>query len=205
MSFHWAKRSRIPNIQFLILSSIWTFLMHILSFVDMHHIRSNINPIYIMKIIYCTRILATFWFLSCLCSVNVLRLKIPRIPKYQFLDSHQNMVHILSFVDVHHIRWNITPIYIMKTIYCIRIWATFSLLSCLCSVNVLRAKIPESLNISFWILSRIWTSLMHILSFVDTHHIRWNINPIYIIKTIYRTRIRATFFTLVMYVFCKCP
>ena len=104
-----------------------------------------------------------------------------------------SLMHILSFVDVHHIRWNINPIYIMKTIYCIRIWATFLLLSCLCSVNVLRAKIPESLNISFWILSRIWTSLMHILSFVDTHHIRSNINPVYIMKTIYCTRIRATF------------
>ena len=144
MSFHWAKRSRIPNIQFLILSSIWTFLMHILSFVDMHHIRSNINPIYLMKIIYCTRILATFWFLSCLCSVNVLRVKIPEFLNMSFWTLSRiwtSLMHILSFVDMHHIWSNINPVYIMKTIYCTRIRATFLLWSCMCSVNVLKSYV----------------------------------------------------------------
>ena len=123
-----AKRARIPNIWFLILSRMRTFLMHILSFVDMHNIWSNINPIYIMKTIYCNRIQTIFGF----CHVCV-----------PYMSSGR--------------------------------------------------KYPESPNIRFWILSRIRTSLMHILSFVDMHHIWSNMNPVCNMKTKYCIGIRATF------------
>ena len=41
-----------------------TFLMHILSFVDMHHIWSNLDLIYVIKTVYCNRIQAYFVMLS---------------------------------------------------------------------------------------------------------------------------------------------
>ena len=69
---HWAKRASIPNIRFLILSRMWTFLMHILSFVHIHHIWSNMNPVRNMKTKYCIGIQATFKMLSCMCSIYAL-------------------------------------------------------------------------------------------------------------------------------------
>ena len=47
------RNAESPNIWCWILSRIRIFLTYILSFVDMHHILSNVNPIYIMKAIYC--------------------------------------------------------------------------------------------------------------------------------------------------------